>query len=82
MEPKVNNTKIRTGGSRRWALALDTHVTITFLGLYYLGDPLLVEVKVIEVSLAIEVEIPFPGGDLQRISQCVGREVIWEAEHL
>jgi hypothetical protein len=45
-------------------------------------DPLLVEVKIIEVSPAIEVEIPFPVGDLRRISQCAGREVIWEAEHL
>jgi hypothetical protein len=39
-------------------------------------DPLLVEVKIIEVSPAIEVEIPFPVGDLRRISQCAGREVI------
>jgi hypothetical protein len=55
-------------------------------GLYYAGrgviskilcrDPLLVEVKIIEVSPAIEVEIPFPVGDLRRISQCAGREVI------
>jgi hypothetical protein len=92
MEPKVKNTGIRSGGRGRWTVAPGAHVAITFLGLYYAGreviskilcrDPLLVEVKIIEVSPAIEVEIPFPIGDLRRISQCVGREVIWEAEHL
>jgi hypothetical protein len=92
MEPKVKNTEIRSGGNGRWAVAPGTHVAITFLGLYYARwgviskilcwDPLLVEVKIIEVSPAIEVEIPFPVGDLRRISQCAGWEVIWEAEHL
>jgi hypothetical protein len=92
MEPKVKNTGIRSGGNGDWAVAPGAHVAITFLGLYYAGrgviskilcrDPLLVEVKIIEVSPAIEVEIPFPVGDLRRISQCAGREVIWEAEHL
>jgi hypothetical protein len=70
----------------------DAHVAIIFLGLYYAGrgviskilcrNPLLVEIKIIKVSPAIEVEIPFPVGDLRRISQCTGQEVIWEAEHL
>jgi hypothetical protein len=92
MEPKVMNTRIRTSDNGRWAVAPRAHVAITFLGLYYAGrgviskilyrDSLLVEVKIIEVSPAIEVEIPFPVGDLRRISQCAGREVIWEAEHL
>jgi hypothetical protein len=92
MEPKVKNTGIRSGGNGRWAVAPGAHVAITFLGLYYAGrgviskilcrDPLLVEVKIIEVSPTIEVEIPFPVGDLRRISQCAGREVIWKAEHL
>ena len=92
MEPKVKNTKICSGSNGRWAVAPSAHVAITFLGLYYAGlgvilkilyqDPLLVEVKVIEVSPVIEVEIPFPVGDLQRINQCAGRDVIWEAEHL
>jgi hypothetical protein len=92
MEPKVKNTEIRSVGNGRWAVVPDAHVAITFLGLYYAGrgviskilyqDPLLVEVKVIEVSFGIEVEIPFPVGDLRRISQCVGRDVIREAEHL
>jgi hypothetical protein len=92
MEPKVKNTETRSGGNGRWAVAPGAHVAITFLGLYYVGrgviskilcrDPLLVEVKIIEVSPAIEVEIPFLVGDLRRISQCTGREVIWEAEHL
>jgi hypothetical protein len=88
----VKNTEIRSGGNGRWAVAPGAHVAITFLGLYYARwgviskilcqDLLLVEVKVIEVSPTIEVEIPFPVGDLQRISQCTGRDVIWEAEHL
>jgi hypothetical protein len=92
MEPKVENTEICCGGNERWVVAPDAHVAITFLRLYYAGweviskilcqDPLLVEVKVIEVSLANEVEISFPVGDLQRISQCAGRDVIWEAKHL
>jgi hypothetical protein len=92
MEPKVKNTGIRSGANGKWAVAPGAYVAITFLGLYYAGrgvilkilcrDPLLVEVKIIEVSPAIEVEIPFPIGDLRRISQCTGREVIWEAEHL
>jgi hypothetical protein len=92
MEPKVKNTKIRSGSNGRWAVAPSAHVAITFLGLYYAGrgviskilcrDSLLVEVKIIEVSPAIEVEIPFPVGDLPRISQCARREVVWEAEHL
>ena len=79
MEPKVNNTKIRTGGSGRWAVAPGAHVAITFWGLYYARRGvilkilcqhlLLVEIKIIEVSLAIEVEIPFPIRDLQRINQ-------------
>jgi hypothetical protein len=92
MEPKVKNTGIRSGGNGRWAVAPGAHVAITFLGLCYAGrgvvskilcwDLLLVEIKIIEVSPTIEVEIPFLVGDLQRISQCAGREVIWEAEHL
>ena len=68
------------------------HVAIIFLGLYYAGqgaiskilyqDPLLVEVKVIEVSPMLKVEIPFPIRDLQRTSQYTGRDVIWEAKYL
>jgi hypothetical protein len=67
-------------------------VAITFLEHYYTGqgviskvlyrDPLLIEVKVLEVSPAIEVDIPFPIGDLQRISQCAGQDVILEAEYM
>jgi hypothetical protein len=78
MEAKVENTKIRSGGNGRWVVAPGAHVAITFLGLYYAEwgviskilcrDPLVVEVKVIEVSPTIEVEIPFPVGDLRRIS--------------
>jgi hypothetical protein len=70
MEPKMKNTGIRSGGNGKWAVAPGADVAITFLGLYYVGrgviskilcrDPLLVEVKIIEVSPAIEVEIPFP----------------------
>ena len=45
-------------------------------------DPFLIEVKVIEVCPALEVEIPFAVEDLRRTSQCIGRDVIWKAEYL
>jgi hypothetical protein len=43
---------------------------------------MLVKVKVFKASPTIEVDIPFLDGDLQRISQYVGRDVIWKAQHL
>jgi hypothetical protein len=65
-------------------------VAITFLEEYYAGrrvvirvtsnDPLLVLVSVIEVSDAIE--IPFPVHDVRHISQCEGKDIIWEARYL
>ena len=74
MEPKVKNTEIRSGGNGRWVVAPDAYVAITFLGFYYAKwgmilkilcqDPLLVEVKVIEVFPTIQVEIPNPVRDL------------------
>jgi hypothetical protein len=92
MEFKFMRTFTHSGGSGRWIVAPGTHVAITFLGHYYprwgviskvlCRDPLLVEVKVFEVSPVIEVDIPFPIGDLQYISPCAGRDVIWEVEHL
>jgi hypothetical protein len=67
-------------------------VAITFLGEYYAGrgiiirvtstDPLLVLVSVIEVSDAIEIPIPFPVDDVRLISQCEGKDIIWEARYL
>jgi hypothetical protein len=67
-------------------------VAITFLGEYYAGrgvvirvtstDPLLVLVSVIEVSDAIEIPIPFPVHDVRLISQCQGKDIIWEARYL
>jgi hypothetical protein len=66
-------------------------VAITFLGEYYVGhgvvirvtstDPLLVLVSVIEVSDAIKIPIPFPD-NVRHISQCEGKDIIWEARYL
>jgi hypothetical protein len=65
-------------------------VAISFLEEYYTGrgvvirvtstDILLVLVSVIEVSDAIE--IPFPVHDVRLISQCEGKDIIWEARYL
>jgi hypothetical protein len=42
----------------------------------------LVLVSVIEVSDAIEIPIPFPVDDVRHISQCEGKDIIWEAQYL
>jgi hypothetical protein len=80
------------GSSGSWTIRQGVEVAITFLGEYYAGrgvvirvtstDPLLVLVSVIEVSDAIEIPIPFPVHDVKLISQCQGKDIIWEARYL
>jgi hypothetical protein len=67
-------------------------VAITFLREHYAGcgvvirvtstDPLLVLVSIIEASHSIEIPIPFPVDDVRHISQCEGKDIIWEAQYL
>jgi hypothetical protein len=45
-------------------------------------DSLLVLVSVIEGSDAIEIPLPFLIDDVRHISQCTGKEIIWEAQYL
>jgi hypothetical protein len=83
---------VMNGSSGSWTIREGVEVAITFLGEYYAGcgvvirvtstDPLLVLVSVIEVSDAIEIPIPFPVHDVRLISQCQGKDIIWEARYL
>jgi hypothetical protein len=83
---------VMNGSSGSWTICQGIEVAITFLGEYYAGrgvvirvtstDPLLVLVSVIEVSDAIEIPIPFPVHDVRHISQCEGKDIIWEARYL
>jgi hypothetical protein len=83
---------VMNGSSGNWTIREGVEVAITFLGEYYTGrgvvirvtsiDPLLVLVSVIEVSDAIEIPIPFPVHDVRLISQCQGKDIIWEARYL
>jgi hypothetical protein len=67
-------------------------VALIFLGQYYGGrgvvvratstNPLLVLVAVVEVSHAIEIPLSFSVDDVRQFSQCVGKEIIWEAQYL
>jgi hypothetical protein len=67
-------------------------VAFTFLGQYYAGhgvivrvtstNPLLALITVIEVSDAIKIPLPFPVDDVRHLSQCAGKEIIWEVEYL
>jgi hypothetical protein len=67
-------------------------VVLTFLGQYYAGrgvvvrvtntNPLLVLVSVIEVSDAIQIPLPFPVDNVRHISQCAGKEIIWDVQYL
>jgi hypothetical protein len=80
------------GSSGSWTIRQGVEVAIAFLGEYYAGrgvviritstNPLLVLVSVIEVSDAIEIPIPFPVHDIKLISQCEGKDIIWEAWYL
>jgi hypothetical protein len=82
---------VMNGSSGSWTIREGVEVAITFLGEYYARrgvvirvtstDPLLVLVSVIEVSDAIEIPIPFPVHDVRLISQCQGKDIIWEARY-
>jgi hypothetical protein len=83
---------VMNGSSGSWTIRQGVEVAITFLGEYYAGrgvvirvtstDPLLVLVSVIEVSDAMEIPIPFPVHNVRLISQCQGKDIIWEARYL
>jgi hypothetical protein len=82
---------VMNGNSGSWTIRQGIEVAITFLGEYYTGrgvvigvtntDPLLVLVSVIKVSDEIEISIPFPVNDVKHISQCEGKDIIWEAQY-
>jgi hypothetical protein len=75
-----------------WIIRQGVEVAITFLGEYSAGrgvviritntDALLILVSIIEFSNAIEIPIPFPINDNRHISQCEGKDIIWEAQYL
>ena len=83
---------VMNGSLGYWTICQGIEVAITFLGEYYVGrgvviritstNLLLVLVSVIEVSDAIEIPIPFPVNDVKHISQCKGKDTIWEAQYL
>jgi hypothetical protein len=83
---------VMNGSSGSWTIRQGVEVAIAFLGEYYAGhgvvikvtstDPLLVPISVIEVSDAIEIPIPFSVDDVKDISQCEGKDIIWEAQYL
>jgi hypothetical protein len=83
---------VMNGSLGSWTICQGLKVALTFLGQYYAGrgvfvrmtsiNPLLVLVSFIEVSDAIEILLPFPVDDARHISQCAGKEIIWEAQYL
>lgn len=67
-------------------------VAITFLRQYYVGcgviiqisnrDPLLILVSVLEESDAIKIPIQHPVHEIQKISQCKDRDIVWKAQYV
>ena len=67
-------------------------VALTHSGFYYAGravinrivsrDPYLLDVRVLEVCDNIEMIIPYPTGDLKYLSQCAGRNIVWEERYV
>ena len=66
---------------------------VTLTGLYYAGrgrvlavtcrDPILVRIILLESSSTIEgIKLPFPERGLELLSDCVGKELTWEAKYL
>jgi hypothetical protein len=83
---------VMNGTSGSWTIHQGIEVAFTFLGQYYAGhgvivrvtstNPLLALITVIEVSDAIKIPLPFPVDDVRHLSQCAGKEIIWEVEYL
>jgi hypothetical protein len=43
---------------------------------------MLVKVSLLEDSKTFEILIPYPDGDIQQISQCVGKDILWKAQYI
>ena len=83
----------RNGPSGRWTIIRGRIVAVTLAGLYYAGrgrvvvvtcrDPILVRIVLLELSPAIEgIKLPFSERGLELLSNCVGKELTWEAKYL
>ena len=68
-------------------------MALTLAGLYYVGrgrvvrvtcrDPILVRIVLLDTSPAIEgTRLPFPERGLELLCDCVGQDLIWEAQYL
>ena len=68
-------------------------MALTLAGLYYVGrgrvvrvicrNPILVRIVLLDILLAIEgTRLPFPERGLELLCNCVGQELIWEAQYL
>ena len=92
MEVEPIQTFLRNGRSGRWKVKKGVVVALTHSGLYYAGraviqrvvefDPIVVVVKVIEVSDSMEMNIPFPDEGVKSLSNCLGQMILWEAADL
>ena len=68
-------------------------MALTLAGLYYVGrgrvvrvtcrDSILVRIVLLDTSPAIEdTRLPFPERGLELLCDCMGQELIWEAQYL
>jgi hypothetical protein len=88
----IHHPVVMNGRSGSWTIRQGVEVALTFLGQYYTGrgvfmratrtNLLLVLVAVVEVSDAIEIPLLFSVDDVRHFSQCVGKEIISEAQYL
>ena len=83
----------KNGNSGSWIITQGREVALTLAGLYYVGhgrvvrvtcwDPILVRIVFLDTSPAIEgTRLPFPERGLELLCDCVGKELIWEAQYL
>ena len=83
----------KNGSSGRWTITRGRIVTVTLAGLYFAGrgqvvavtcrDPILVQIVLLGSSPAIEgIKLPFPERGLELLSNCIGQELIWEAQYM
>ena len=83
----------KNGNSGSWMITQGRKVALTLAGLYYVErgrvvrvtcwDPILVRIVLLDTSPAIEgTRLPFPKRGLELLCDCVGQELIWEAQYL
>ena len=83
----------RNRPSRRWTITRGRIVAVTLACLYFVRrgkvvavtcrDLILVRIVLLESSPTIEgIKLPFAERGLELLSDCIGEELIWEAQYL